>query len=578
MRKKHRKFKLDENKAYTVLFVLIIFAIFQYAIERIYVFFLYPDEFGYWSSAATILGWDWKEVASLGSYYSFGYSIWLLPILKFITGAPGTYRGAILVNLLLMYLSFFLVTKIAERIIPKAEKKTHILLSELIILFPSWIFHLQFTATECVLFFLFVAITYLMILFLEKPKLQWGVLLALVSGYGFMVHMRFVGVVVAFAATIVLWGVLQSKNRKKLIVLGLALMAVCVLAFFLKNIITNVVYGAAGKEMLNWNDFGGQLGKFAFILTPKGFLALCVNFSGKLLYMGASSMGAFYYWLLWCFHEVIKIFRSLKQEQEIKAESFLAVFLFLAVFAEIGIASIYSVKNAELDWNVYGRYSEFVLPVVMIFGMGWLYKQKDKFSKAVFALCCHTIVSMVCLISFLDTSLQEVRGYMSVGLSLLLRQDEVIPPFYLLGAWCLGAVLIYLWAICLNMLEKNKGRSWVIALLIAGEIFLGLQASHKYIYPVNEYMGEELALGEFLLEEMPEAEILYLREDRVQWIDMIQMQLRERSIDVVELEELPKKAVEGTVLIVHRDGKLRDEAAKWYSKFNEYNIFCLYYN
>ena len=126
MRKKRRKFKFDENKAYTVLFALIIFAIFQYAIERIYVFFLYPDEFGYWSSAATILGWDWQEVASLGSYYSFGYSIWLLPILKFITGAPGTYRGAILINLLLMYLSFFQVTKIAERIIPRAEKKTHI--------------------------------------------------------------------------------------------------------------------------------------------------------------------------------------------------------------------------------------------------------------------------------------------------------------------------------------------------------------------------------------------------------------------------------------------------------------------
>ena len=575
---KKKKFRFDESKAYVVLFALIIFAIFQYAIDRIYVFFLYPDEFGYWSSAATILGWDWKEVASLGSYYSFGYSLWLLPVLKFITGAPGTYRGAILVNLLLMYFAFFLVTKISERIMPKAEKTTHILLSQLIILFPSWIFHLQFTATEGILFFLFVAITYLMMLFLEKPKSLWGILLALVAGYGFMVHMRFVGIVIAFVMTVVLWGLSQSKNRKQLIILGAALVGVCILAFLLKTIIREVLYSGAGDEMLKRNEFGGQLGKFAYIFTPKGFLQLIVNISGKILYMGASSMGAFYYWFLWCVKEGRSIIESLKNDRAIKADAFLAVFLFLAVFAEIAIAGVYSVKNTELDWNVYGRYSEFVLPVVMLFGMEWFYKQTNKLSKACFALCGHTIFSMICLVSFLDTTKQSVRGYMSVGLSLLLRQDEVSPPVYFVGAWSLGAIFIYLWAVSLHKAKKNKGQPWILALLMAGEIFLGLQASHKYIYPVNEYMGQELALGEDLIRDMPEAEILYLREDRVQWIDMIQMQLRERSIDVVELEELPTKAVEGTVLIVHKDGKLRQEAEKWYANCNEYNIFCLYYN
>ena len=35
---------------------------------------LFPDEFGYWAPAAEMLGWDWSESVSLGSYYSFGYS------------------------------------------------------------------------------------------------------------------------------------------------------------------------------------------------------------------------------------------------------------------------------------------------------------------------------------------------------------------------------------------------------------------------------------------------------------------------------------------------------------------------
>lgn len=575
---KNIKFKLNENKAYIILISLIIFVVFLYGIEKIYVFFLYPDEFGYWSSAATVLGWDWKEVAALGSYYSFGYSLCLLPALKLLPDAPITYRGAVVVNVLFMYLAFFLMIKIAEKLLPKTKKKTHILLAGLITLFPSWIFHMQFTATECLLFFLFVLLSYLMVLFLNKPSILSGVLLSVVSGYGFMVHMRFVGVVGAFVLTVVLWGILQSKNRKKLIVLGLALIGVCILAFFLKNIVRDVLYSGSGEEMLQRNEFGGQLGKIAYLFTFEGIRQLIINVSGKILYMGAASMGVFYYWILWCIDRIAKMIKRLKNNEEVGWECFLAVFLFLAVFAEIAIASVYSIKNADLDWIVYGRYSEFVLPVVMIVGMSWFYNRKVKVTVTLLAWCLHTVFSMVCLVSFIDAPRQSIRGYMSVGLSLLLKQDEVIPAIYLIGAWCLGTILIFAWSLCLHISRKNRAYTWVLALLMGAEIFLGLEASHKFIYPVNDYMGKELELGEYIMDEMPEADVLYLREDRVQWIDVIQMQLRERSIDVVEVGELPEKAAEGTVMIVHKDGALRAEAQKWYANCKEYNIFCLYYN
>ena len=53
----------------------------MYGIFAIIGFSAFPDEFGYWSVAAAILGYDWSSITGLGPYYSYGYSVLLTPIL-----------------------------------------------------------------------------------------------------------------------------------------------------------------------------------------------------------------------------------------------------------------------------------------------------------------------------------------------------------------------------------------------------------------------------------------------------------------------------------------------------------------
>ena len=106
---------------------------------------------------------------------------------------------------------------------------------------------------------------------------------------------------------------------------------------------------------------------------------------------------------------------------------------------------------------------------------------------------------------------------------------------------------------------------WLLGALLGAEIALGLYASHIYVYPVNDYMRYELYLGEKIIEDFPsEMEVLYLDEGRRQWIDVIQMQLRERSIRVISREELDNRAAKDTVLIAHKDGQYRDALAEKY--------------
>ncbi|MBP3196751.1 MAG: hypothetical protein J6N21_07065, partial [Butyrivibrio sp.] len=56
----------------SMIIVLSLVCLCMYGILGVYGFSLFPDEFGYWASAAKALGYDFSEVASMGSYYSYG--------------------------------------------------------------------------------------------------------------------------------------------------------------------------------------------------------------------------------------------------------------------------------------------------------------------------------------------------------------------------------------------------------------------------------------------------------------------------------------------------------------------------
>ena len=77
---------------YFLLFSTLVFCIFQVNIQKIYGFSIYPDEFGYWASAAQMLGWDWTDTVALGSYYSYGYSLLLAPILWIFRDSVAAYE------------------------------------------------------------------------------------------------------------------------------------------------------------------------------------------------------------------------------------------------------------------------------------------------------------------------------------------------------------------------------------------------------------------------------------------------------------------------------------------------------
>lgn len=135
--------RIQREHIYLTLIILIIFCIFEYGIQKIFGFTVYPDEFGYWSSAAKTAGYDWHEVASLGSYYSFGYSVLLIPLLWLFRDGVAAYRAAVAVNMALMCFGVLLLRNIICRLFPEMDKIKRVFISGIAVLYPSWVFYMQ---------------------------------------------------------------------------------------------------------------------------------------------------------------------------------------------------------------------------------------------------------------------------------------------------------------------------------------------------------------------------------------------------------------------------------------------------
>ena len=84
----------------------------MYSIGHIYGFELIPDEFGYWTYASTLSGCDWSDIVSIGSYYSFGYTLILYPIFRLFKDSIYVYRTAVTINFMLMIIAYAVLMRI----------------------------------------------------------------------------------------------------------------------------------------------------------------------------------------------------------------------------------------------------------------------------------------------------------------------------------------------------------------------------------------------------------------------------------------------------------------------------------
>lgn len=195
---------------------LVIFLLAVYRLSDTGQPILFNDEIGYWSNSAFFMGDDWTSVTGRINYYSYGYSLLLIPLRmmaeSFYWGWSGLYHAAIVLNGLFLVMSYVIALKLAKRYLTGMNTLVRTAACFTICTYSSYIVYAHIAWTECTLLFFFWVFLYVMMRMTDHPTVWNHTALAVVSFYMYTVHQRALGIV-ATAVLIVLCMRFMRMNR-----------------------------------------------------------------------------------------------------------------------------------------------------------------------------------------------------------------------------------------------------------------------------------------------------------------------------------------------------------------------------
>lgn len=547
-----------------------------HGISKSYGFYFPADEFGYWSYAAGLAGYDWSDIASLGSYYSYGYSLILLPVFLIFKDGVIAYRAAMVVNIALLAVCFFIRQKMGRTFYAAAA-----------VFYPTWLFYAGTTFAEILLVTLYLTTCMLLLKYLQTDNKRYMALMLAAMFYMYLVHLRAIGVLVSGTAVLLLYNIrkysirkyiMRNGGRKVRSVLVPAAAAAVILAvgllmgLFIKNYWTGMVYGDTADTLKNANDYAGQFEKIAYIFSIEGLKNLIISVSGKILYLGLASYGIAYFGIIYAVRRV-------------REKKYFPLFVLLTTVAALMICAIYTIRPGRVDTLTYGRYHEYVMPVLLMMGI------KELGSKAVSAkrtMCriavmleLEAVMTWLVTVSLNENGQTSFFGNTICGISWLYNPQDFEPVSYYWKVYLTGAVLTV--AVCMGIwwTVRRRGREILLMLLVTMQIVIGIRLSSMCIDDSRLGCFRDTLLREVIYELNPEGsrEVYYSTEGNAFGnIGILQFMMRDTPIHIVKTDyDLDSQNEEDLLLIDFRSDQGEALAEKYDSHLTS-GHFALYYN
>ena len=564
------------QRRYDILFVLLMSCIVCHGISKSYGFYFPADEFCYWSYAAGLAGYDWSDIASLGSYYSYGYSLILLPVFLIFKDGVIAYRAAMVVNIALLAVCFFILQKMGRTFYAAAA-----------VFYPTWLFYAGTTFAEILLVTLYLTTCMLLLKYLQTDNKRYMALMLAAMFYMYLVHLRAIGVLVSGTAVLLLYNIrkysirkyiMRNGGRKVRSVLVPAAAAAVILAvgllmgLFIKNYWTGMVYGDTADTLKNANDYAGQFEKIAYIFSIEGLKNLIISVSGKILYLGLASYGIAYFGIIYAVRRV-------------REKKYFPLFVLLTTVEALMICAIYTIRPGRVDTLTYGRYHEYVMPVLLMMGI------KELGSKALSAkrtMCrIAVMLELEAVMTWLVTASLNENGQTSFfgnticGISWLYNPQDFEPVSYYWKVYLTGAVLTV--AVCMGIwwTGRRRGREILLMLLVTMQIVIGIRLSSMCIDDSRLGCFRDTLLREVIYELNPEGsrEVYYSTEGNAFGnIGILQFMMRDTPIHIVKTDyDLDSQNEEDLLLIDFRSDQGEALAEKYDSHLTS-GHFALYYN
>lgn len=365
----------------TVIFAVLIFCINFRIVGKCYNPFVFNDEMGYWTHAATMAGFDWRGVSNSLAWYSFGYSFMLVPLMKIFSDTVILYRAAIIMNICMEIVSYFLFVYILRFLFPKIEKFPASFASAAAILYTSYQMNAGIAFSETALLFVTTLIAFTIVRIIQKPSYLNLGCLGILSSYLFMIHNRTIGIVASAVLIVALGLIFRKIDYKKAGVFTLALIIGMICNKLVKGYLESALW-ETGKS--NGNDAGSVFGKlkdaFSSADSVKRFLSIM---AAQGFAVSAATM-CLVLFSLWAIMRRIaaalgKTALTIKARKKLDCNIFderifLLVFIFCAFISTWIISGIFMFDFQRIDHVLYTRYFDNIVGLLIMLGICCLYE------------------------------------------------------------------------------------------------------------------------------------------------------------------------------------------------------------
>lgn len=331
---------------------------------------IYDDEFGYWSNAAYLAGYDWSETTKFCAYYSYGYSFVLVPLFWLKIDPLQMYKMAIMLNAVMTAGMFILAFDVLRVIGVNANFYLKLLIAAAGTLTAAVFLQSQTAWSETLLVFMVWIITDLFLRYIYFGKVRYLAGFVFGNVYIYMIHQRTLGVVISSIIMLGGWLITKKKRRPQILAvcaIGIGLIAASFIKKYLQINLWKIGESTALLTTSNVNDYESVLARCKMILLDNEYRMACLKeFLGVLFYFVRTTYFMLIFLAYFWIKETIQMLKIKKQGSVLW---WVNSYILLSVIAMIGITSIFSATPDRNDGYIYGRYAEVLAGVVIVFAI-----------------------------------------------------------------------------------------------------------------------------------------------------------------------------------------------------------------
>lgn len=518
------------------------------------------DEFGYWAHAISAVGYDWRELISETPYYSWGYSIWLIPIIALLPSPELWYKAAIFLNVIFLFLSYCFCYKSGRKLFSEIDSKIIALISLIVIIYPSNVIYAQVAWSESLSYLLVWIEAYIIIKLDEQFSNKYLILSLLIPLYSFAVHNRNIGVLLAVIITVIF---LLIINRKKIWYYFL-LLTILVTGYraidFVKMHQINTLW--SNSEASSINNVGidtATITKYTSRIIQEAKL-LFTSLIGKYFYI---LLGFELTFPIVIIRFVKDLLASIKRKNFFKNYFCSKLWFLLTAAAMFGICALQMNHwSGRKDLIVYGRYMENAFgPLLLLAITETIMYAKDARS----SLNISFISIVICIFPVFYYIGQANGGFNSICspvIGLFYKTVQDTPKTFMLISIFLGFIAVFLFIS--NMQRKQNLRITLILLCFGITYYsMGFILSAQFAGNRIGYNSFRIPIREKISDDLAEYEIYYIKNQKLDSTSInpkyLQYMIPDRTIHVILPEEMTSYISKSIILLTNPDDETSEE-------------------